>query len=39
VCPAAEVLSALAGAAGALLEGEERPLALLRQWLERAQSA
>jgi hypothetical protein len=38
VCPPTEVLGALAGATGALLEGEERPLVLLWRWLERAQS-
>ena len=38
VCPADEVLDGLAGTTPARLEGEERPLALLRQWLDRAQS-
>jgi hypothetical protein len=36
--PADEVLGALAGATGTLVVGEERPLALLGQWLDRAQS-
>jgi hypothetical protein len=36
--PSDEVLGALAGATGAPVVGEERPLALLRQWLDRAQS-
>ena len=38
VCPADEVLDGLAGTTPARLEGDERPLALLRQWLDRAQS-
>ena len=37
-CPADEVLDGLAGTTPAHLEGEERPLVLLRQWLDRAQS-
>ncbi len=38
VCAGHAVLDALAGATAAALEGDERPLALLRQWLDRAQS-
>ncbi len=38
VCAGDEVLDALAGATPAQVEGEARPLALVRQWLERAQS-
>ena len=38
VCPADEVVDGLAGTTPAHLEGEERPLVLLRQWLDRAQS-
>lgn len=38
VCPGDEVLDALAGATPAGIEGEERPLLLLRQWIGRAQS-
>ncbi len=38
VCPADEVLGALGGAAAAEVVGEERPLALVHQWLDRAQS-
>ncbi len=38
VCAGDEVLDALAGATPAQVEGEERPLALVRQWLDRAQS-
>jgi predicted nucleic acid-binding Zn-ribbon protein len=38
VCPADEVLGALAGAATAEVVGEDRPLALVHQWLDRAQS-
>jgi hypothetical protein len=34
--PADDILGALAGATGALV-GEGQPLALLRQWLDRAQ--
>jgi hypothetical protein len=38
VCPAEEILTVLAGAAApAVLEGEPRPLTLVRHWLERAQ--
>jgi hypothetical protein len=39
VCPGDELLDALAGVAGAgvRVEGEQRPLALIRQWLDRAQ--
>jgi hypothetical protein len=39
VCPGEELLGALAGLAGAgvRVEGEQRPLALIRQWLDRAQ--
>jgi hypothetical protein len=39
VCPAAELLRMFAGAGGPDLRvvGEERPFALLRQWLDRAQ--
>ena len=36
--PAADLLGVLAGATGAGIVGEERPMALLRQWLDRAQS-
>lgn len=36
--PAADLLGVLAGATDARLVGEERPVALLRQWLDRAQS-
>jgi hypothetical protein len=36
VCPADDLLGVLAGR-DARVEGEERPLALLRQWLDRAQ--
>lgn len=38
VSPVDEVLVALAGATAGSLTGEERPLALLGQWLDRAQS-
>jgi len=37
VCPADDLLGVLAGR-DARVEGEERPLAVLRQWLDRAQS-
>ena len=39
VCPGEQLLGVLAGEPGArfALEGEERPLALVRQWLDRAQ--
>jgi len=37
VCPGDELLGALAGASPATVEGDERPLALLRQWLDRTQ--
>jgi hypothetical protein len=38
VCPGEELLGVLAGAAGPVaVEGEERPLALVRQWLDRTQ--
>jgi hypothetical protein len=38
VCPADELLGVLGGAAGsAEVVGEERPVALVRQWLDRAQ--
>jgi hypothetical protein len=39
VCPGDELLDALAGVAGdgVLVEGEQRPLALVRRWLEHAQ--
>ncbi len=39
VCPGEELLGVLAGEPGArfALEGEDRPLALVRQWLDRAQ--
>jgi hypothetical protein len=37
VCPADDLLGVLAGR-DTRLEGDERPLALVRQWLERAQS-
>jgi hypothetical protein len=37
VCPEDDLLGVLAGR-DARVEGEERPLALLRQWLDRAQS-
>jgi hypothetical protein len=39
VCPGDELLGVLAGEAGARfpVEGEQRPLALVRQWLDRAQ--
>ncbi len=36
--PADEVLGALVGATSAQVVGEEQPLAVLRQWLDRAQS-
>jgi len=36
--PAADLLGVLAGATDARLVGEEHPLVLLRQWLDRAQS-
>jgi hypothetical protein len=41
VCPGDELLCALAGVAdaGVRAEGEQRPLALVRQWLDRAQCA
>ncbi len=38
VCAGDEVLDALAGETPAQLDGDERPLALVRQWLDRAQS-
>jgi hypothetical protein len=38
VSPEDELVGALGGATGVQVVGEERPLALLRQWLDRAQS-
>jgi hypothetical protein len=40
LCPGDELMGVLAGAssAGFSISGEERPLTLVRQWLERAQS-
>jgi hypothetical protein len=37
-CPGGELLTPPAGAAVAEVRGEERPVTLLRQWLDRAQS-
>ena len=40
VCPGDELIAVLAGEPGVVLSisGEERPLTLVRQWLDRAQS-